>query len=97
MDEYYEPGSIFLNNDEALANDDKKSFNMESRNRRDCLLSNTPAVIKILLSKNFYDNGVFNDSMVKSWCWIGFEAMTESGIIAESAYFTNHFTKHINS
>ena len=39
------------------------------------------------LSKNIYDNGVLMVAMVKAGVELAFEAMTDSGIIEESAYY----------
>jgi len=37
--------------------------------------------------QEFYDNGVLMVAMVRAGVELAFEAMTESGIIAESAYY----------
>ncbi len=47
----------------------------------------TPAGSKEISEQEFYDNGVLMIAMVRAGVELAFEAMTESGIIAESAYY----------
>ncbi|HAI39788.1 MAG TPA: ketol-acid reductoisomerase, partial [Maribacter sp.] len=47
----------------------------------------TPAGSQEITEQEFYDNGVLMVAMVRAGVELAFEAMTESGIIAESAYY----------
>ncbi|TLP72792.1 ketol-acid reductoisomerase [Maribacter sp. ACAM166] len=47
----------------------------------------TPAANQEITEQEFYDNGVLMIAMVRAGVELAFEAMTESGIIAESAYY----------
>jgi len=47
----------------------------------------TPAGSQEISEQEYYDNGVLMVAMVRAGVELAFEAMTESGIIAESAYY----------
>ncbi|RRJ82235.1 ketol-acid reductoisomerase [Aestuariirhabdus litorea] len=54
---------------------------------QDTAFENTPAGDVEINEQEYYDNGILMIAMVKAGVELAFEAMTSSGIIAESAYY----------
>jgi ketol-acid reductoisomerase len=48
---------------------------------------NAPAFDGVIAEQEYFDNGILMVAMVKAGVELAFETMTESGIIAESAYY----------
>ncbi len=71
---------------EDWANDDKNLLTWRAETG-ETAFEKTPAGDQEITEQEFYDNGVLMVSMVRAGVELAFEAMTESGIIAESAYY----------
>ncbi|MGK0494420.1 MAG: ketol-acid reductoisomerase [Maribacter sp.] len=71
---------------EDWANDDKNLLTWRAATG-ETAFEKTPAGSHEILEQEFYDNGVLMVAMVRAGVELAFEAMTESGIIAESAYY----------
>ncbi len=71
---------------EDWANDDKNLLSWRAATG-ETAFEKTPAGDVEISEQEFYDNGVLMVAMVRAGVELAFEAMTESGIIAESAYY----------
>ncbi|MEP4001470.1 MAG: ketol-acid reductoisomerase, partial [Ekhidna sp.] len=71
---------------EDWANDDKNLLKWRAATG-ETAFEKTPAGNQEISEQEFYDNGVLMVAMVRAGVELAFEAMTESGIIAESAYY----------
>lgn len=71
---------------EDWANDDKNLLTWRAATG-ETAFEKTPAGSMEIGEQEFYDNGVLMVAMVRSGVELAFESMTESGIIAESAYY----------
>jgi ketol-acid reductoisomerase len=71
---------------EDWANDDKNLLSWRAATG-ETAFEKTPAGTEEISEQEFYDNGVLMVAMVRAGVELAFEAMTESGIIAESAYY----------
>ncbi|APQ18679.1 ketol-acid reductoisomerase [Maribacter hydrothermalis] len=71
---------------EDWANDDKNLLTWRAATG-ETAFEKTPAGNQEISEQEFYDNGVLMVAMVRAGVELAFEAMTESGIIAESAYY----------
>ncbi|MDO1514495.1 ketol-acid reductoisomerase [Maribacter confluentis] len=71
---------------EDWANDDKNLLTWRAATG-ETAFEKTPAGDQEITEQEFYDNGVLMVAMVRAGVELAFEAMTESGIIAESAYY----------
>ncbi|QWX82660.1 ketol-acid reductoisomerase [Cellulophaga sp. HaHaR_3_176] len=71
---------------EDWANDDKNLLTWRAATG-ETAFEKTPAGSDKISEQEFYDNGVLMVAMVRAGVELAFEAMTESGIIAESAYY----------
>lgn len=71
---------------EDWANDDKNLLTWRAATG-ETAFEKTPAGNQEITEQEFYDNGVLMVAMVRAGVELAFEAMTESGIIAESAYY----------
>lgn len=71
---------------EDWANDDKNLLTWRAATG-ETAFEKTPAGDQEITEQEFYDNGVLMIAMVRSGVELAFESMTESGIIAESAYY----------
>jgi ketol-acid reductoisomerase len=71
---------------EDWANDDKNLLTWRAATG-ETAFEKTPAGSQEISEQEFYDNGVLMVAMVRAGVELAFEAMTESGIIAESAYY----------
>ena len=71
---------------EDWANDDKNLLTWRAATG-ETNFEKTPAGSNEISEQEFYDNGVLMVAMVRAGVELAFEAMTESGIIAESAYY----------
>lgn len=71
---------------EDWANDDKNLLTWRAATG-ETAFEKTPASSDTISEQEFYDNGVLMVAMVRAGVELAFEAMTESGIIAESAYY----------
>ncbi|WP_291965817.1 ketol-acid reductoisomerase [Maribacter sp.] len=71
---------------EDWANDDKNLLTWRAATG-ETAFEKTPAGSQEITEQEFYDNGVLMVAMVRAGVELAFEAMTESGIIAESAYY----------
>lgn len=71
---------------EDWANDDKNLLTWRAATG-ETAFEKTPAGNQEITEQEFYDNGVLMIAMVRAGVELAFEAMTESGIIAESAYY----------
>ena len=71
---------------EDWANDDKNLLEWRAATG-ETAFEKTPAGNQEITEQEFYDNGVLMIAMVRAGVELAFEAMTESGIIAESAYY----------
>ena len=71
---------------EDWANDDKNLLTWRAATG-ETAFEKTPAGDVEILEQEFYDHGVLMVAMVRAGVELAFEAMTESGIIAESAYY----------
>jgi len=71
---------------EDWANDDKNLLKWRAATG-ETAFEKTPAGDQIISEQEFYDHGVLMVAMVRAGVELAFEAMTESGIIAESAYY----------
>lgn len=71
---------------EDWANDDKNLLNWRAATG-ETAFEKTPAGNDEISEQEFYDNGVLMIAMVRAGVELAFESMTESGIIAESAYY----------
>ena len=71
---------------EDWANDDKNLLTWRAATG-ETAFEKTPAGNKEISEQEFYDNGVLMVAMVRAGVELAFESMTESGIIAESAYY----------
>ncbi len=71
---------------EDWANDDKNLLTWRAATG-ETAFEKTPAGGKEISEQEFYDNGVLMIAMVRAGVELAFEAMTDSGIIAESAYY----------
>jgi len=71
---------------EDWANDDKNLLTWRAATG-ETAFEKTPAGSVEISEQEFYDNGVLMVAMVRAGVELAFEAMTESGIIAESAYY----------
>ncbi|PHN93549.1 ketol-acid reductoisomerase [Maribacter sp. 6B07] len=71
---------------EDWANDDKNLLTWRAATG-ETAFEKTPAGSQEITEQEFYDNGVLMIAMVRAGVELAFEAMTESGIIAESAYY----------
>ncbi len=71
---------------EDWANDDKNLLTWRAATG-ETAFEKTPAGNDEISEQEFYDNGVLMVAMVRAGVELAFEAMTESGIIAESAYY----------
>ncbi|WP_426415886.1 ketol-acid reductoisomerase [Aestuariirhabdus sp. LZHN29] len=68
------------------ANDDADLLGWRAATQ-DTAFENTPAGDVEIDEQEYYDNGILMIAMVKAGVELAFEAMTSSGIIAESAYY----------
>lgn len=68
------------------ANDDKNLLTWRAATG-ETAFEKTPAGKQHISEQEFYDHGVLMIAMVRAGVELAFEAMTESGIIAESAYY----------
>ena len=68
------------------ANDDKNLLTWRAATG-ETAFEKTPAGSDQISEQEFYDNGVLMVAMVRAGVELAFEAMTDSGIIAESAYY----------
>lgn len=71
---------------EDWANDDKNLLTWRAATG-ETAFEKTPAGSQEISEQEFYDNGVLMVAMVRAGVELAFEAMTESGIIDESAYY----------
>lgn len=71
---------------EDWANDDKNLLTWRAATG-ETAFEKTPAGDQEITEQEFYDNGVLMIAMVRAGVELAFESMTESGIIAESAYY----------
>jgi len=71
---------------EDWANDDKNLLSWRAATG-ETAFEKTPAGDQEISEQEFYDNGVLMIAMVRAGVELAFEAMTDSGIIAESAYY----------
>ena len=71
---------------EDWANDDKNLLTWRAATG-ETAFEKTPASNDNISEQEFYDNGVLMVAMVRAGVELAFEAMTESGIIDESAYY----------
>jgi ketol-acid reductoisomerase len=71
---------------EDWANDDKNLLTWRAATG-ETAFEKTPAGDQKITEQEFYDNGVLMIAMVRAGVELAFESMTESGIIAESAYY----------
>ncbi|MFT6966630.1 MAG: ketol-acid reductoisomerase [Marivirga sp.] len=71
---------------EDWANDDKNLLTWRAATG-ETAFEKTSAGSQEISEQEFYDNGVLMVAMVRAGVELAFEAMTESGIIAESAYY----------
>lgn len=71
---------------EDWANDDKNLLTWRAATG-ETAFEKTPAGSDEISEQEFYDNGVLMVAMVRAGVELAFESMTESGIIAESAYY----------
>ena len=71
---------------EDWANDDKNLLSWRAATG-ETAFEKTVAGDMEITEQDFYDNGVLMVAMVRAGVELAFEAMTESGIIAESAYY----------
>jgi ketol-acid reductoisomerase len=71
---------------EDWANDDKNLLTWRAATG-ETAFEKTPAGNQEITEQEFYDNGVLMVAMVRAGVELAFEAMTESGIIEESAYY----------
>ncbi|MFD0797457.1 ketol-acid reductoisomerase [Maribacter chungangensis] len=71
---------------EDWANDDKNLLQWRAATG-ETAFEKTPAGDQEITEQEFYDNGVLMIAMVRAGVELAFESMTESGIIAESAYY----------
>jgi ketol-acid reductoisomerase len=71
---------------EDWANDDKNLLTWRAATG-ETAFEKTPAGNDDIAEQEFYDNGVLMIAMVRAGVELAFESMTESGIIAESAYY----------
>ncbi|SMC50732.1 ketol-acid reductoisomerase [Cellulophaga tyrosinoxydans] len=71
---------------EDWANDDKNLLTWRAATG-ETAFEKTPAGNDKISEQEFYDNGVLMVAMVRAGVELAFEAMTDSGIIAESAYY----------
>jgi len=71
---------------EDWANDDKNLLTWRAATG-ETAFEKTPASDVEISEQEFYDNGVLMVAMVRAGVELAFEAMTDSGIIAESAYY----------
>ena len=71
---------------EDWANDDKNLLTWRAATG-ETAFEKTPASNDSISEQEFYDNGVLMVAMVRAGVELAFEAMTESGIIDESAYY----------
>ncbi|MDB4292852.1 ketol-acid reductoisomerase [Maribacter sp.] len=71
---------------EDWANDDKNLLTWRAATG-ETAFEKTPAGSIEISEQEFYDNGVLMVAMVRAGVELAFESMTESGIIAESAYY----------
>ncbi|NJB70074.1 ketol-acid reductoisomerase [Saonia flava] len=71
---------------EDWANDDKNLLTWRAATG-ETAFEKTPAGDMEISEQEFYDNGVLMVAMVRAGVELAFEAMTDSGIIAESAYY----------
>jgi len=71
---------------EDWANDDKNLLKWRAATG-ETAFEKTPAGDQVISEQEFYDHGVLMVAMVRAGVELAFEAMTESGIIAESAYY----------
>ena len=71
---------------EDWANDDKNLLTWRAATG-ETAFEKTPAGDQEISEQEFYDNGVLMVAMVRAGVELAFEAMTDSGIIAESAYY----------
>jgi ketol-acid reductoisomerase len=71
---------------EDWANDDKNLLSWRAATA-ETNFEKTPAGSMDISEQEFYDNGVLMVAMVKAGVELAFEAMTEAGIIDESAYY----------
>jgi ketol-acid reductoisomerase len=71
---------------EDWANDDKNVLTWRAATG-ETAFEKTAAGSQEITEQEFYDNGVLMVAMVRAGVELAFEAMTESGIIAESAYY----------
>ncbi|MFS4491706.1 ketol-acid reductoisomerase [Maribacter sp. 2308TA10-17] len=71
---------------EDWANDDKNLLTWRAATG-ETAFEKTPAGSEEISEQEFYDNGVLMVAMVRAGVELAFESMTESGIIAESAYY----------
>lgn len=71
---------------EDWANDDKNLHSWRAATG-ETAFEKTPAGTDTITEQDFYDHGVLMVAMVRAGVELAFEAMTASGIIAESAYY----------
>jgi ketol-acid reductoisomerase len=71
---------------EDWANDDKNLLTWRAATG-ETAFEKTPAGNDKISEQEYYDNGVLMVAMVRAGVELAFEAMTDSGIIAESAYY----------
>ncbi|WP_350285675.1 ketol-acid reductoisomerase [uncultured Croceitalea sp.] len=71
---------------EDWANDDKNLLSWRAATG-ETAFEKTPAGAIEISEQEFYDNGILMVAMVRAGVELAFESMTESGIIAESAYY----------
>ena len=71
---------------EDWANDDKNLLTWRAQTA-ETAFEKTPATPEPISEQTFYDQGVLMVAMVRAGVELAFEAMTDSGIIAESAYY----------
>jgi ketol-acid reductoisomerase len=71
---------------EDWANDDKNLLGWRAATG-ETAFEKTPASNQEISEQEFYDHGVLMVAMVRAGVELAFESMTESGIIAESAYY----------
>ena len=71
---------------EDWSNDDKNLLTWRAATG-ETAFEKTPASNDEISEQEFYDNGVLMIAMVRAGVELAFESMTESGIIAESAYY----------
>ncbi len=71
---------------EDWANDDKNLLTWRAETG-ETAFEKTPAGAMEINEQEFYDNGVLMIALVRAGVELAFESMTESGIIAESAYY----------